>query len=63
MCYEDAGAGYCECWPDAPDFEQRITNISETRLQTLAGVAKDEIAKHFAPEEIKVLQAHGLVKI
>ncbi|TAK86759.1 MAG: hypothetical protein EPO12_02235 [Aquabacterium sp.] len=62
VCYEDSDAGYCECWPDAADFKERITSISNSRLERLAGVTRAELDKHFSKAEIAALAKHGLVR-
>lgn len=61
VCYEDAGAGYCECWPDAPDAEERMMSITNTRLQSIAGITKAQMEHAFSPEEIVALKRFGLV--
>jgi len=62
-CYEDSGWGYCECWPDTPNFEQRIMEIARSRLQGLAGLSHAELHKSFTKDEIKLLEKYHIMAL
>jgi hypothetical protein len=61
VCYEDAGVGYCECWPDSPDFNDRLTAIGDPWLKVMGGLTRAELAKNFSKEEINLLEKHNLI--
>lgn len=61
VCYEDADDGYCLCWPDSADFENRITNVLDSRLERMAGLSSKDLKKKFSKEEIKLLEKYNLI--